>query len=352
MTRLRASLLLFASALAPVERLPDHGLSARPHRIMQPDIAPPRPKAAAIEHARAFNAAIPLATAALTSSRPFILEAAPEDRAKAIDCLAAVDYYEAGPGALDQRAVAQVVLNRVRHAAFPATICGVVFAGAERATGCQFTFTCDGSLERHRPSPRHWLEARETAAEMLLGRVETTVGQATHYHTDWVSPPWDRAMDKLAVVKTHLFFRWRGTAGSPAAFLQRHAGREPRMAQLAGLSPAHGGPAPQAPPTLSEAPGIAPTFKPHAGLFLVVVPADAPGTFPRLAEERCAGLQECRFIGWTDPSRSGQAMPLSGTAVDAISFTFVRRPGLPDHALWNCTEFLRSIPEECLLRGT
>lgn len=352
MTRLGASLLLFASVLAPVERMPDHGPSVRPHHFAQPAPAPPFPKAAAIERARAFNAAIPLAAVALISSRPFILEASPEDRARAIDCLAAADYYEAGPGALDQRAVAQVVLNRVRHAAFPATICGVVFAGAERATGCQFTFTCDGSLGRRRPSPHEWLEARETAAEMLLGRIETTVGQATHYHTDWVSPPWDRTMDKLAVVKTHLFFRWRGMAGSPAAFLQRHAGREPRMSQLAGLSLAHGSPAPQAPPTPSEAPGNALSSKPDTGLFLMVIPADAPGTFPRLAEERCAGLDECRFIGWTDPGLRGLAMPLSGTAVDAISFTFVRRPGMPDHALWNCREFARSIREECLLRGT
>ncbi|WP_313443421.1 cell wall hydrolase [Novosphingobium sp.] len=78
----------------------------------------------------------------------------PDDRARASDCLAAASYYEAGSQAADQRAAAQVVLNRVRHAAFPATVCGVVFAGSERATGCQFTFTCDGSLARRAPSPQ------------------------------------------------------------------------------------------------------------------------------------------------------------------------------------------------------
>ncbi|PCJ46186.1 MAG: DNA gyrase subunit A, partial [Gammaproteobacteria bacterium] len=41
---------------------------------------------------------------------------------------------------------AEVVLNRVGHKAFPNTVCSVVFQGAERVTGCQFSFTCDGSM--------------------------------------------------------------------------------------------------------------------------------------------------------------------------------------------------------------
>ena len=47
---------------------------------------------------------------------------------------------------LKRDAVAQVVLNRVRHPAFPKSVCGVVYQGAERRTGCQFSFTCDSSL--------------------------------------------------------------------------------------------------------------------------------------------------------------------------------------------------------------
>ncbi|MCZ3110870.1 cell wall hydrolase, partial [Acinetobacter baumannii] len=74
-------------------------------------------------------------------------------QARAIDCMAAAVLYEAGDDAVGQRAVAQVVINRVRHPAFPKTICAVVFQGSDRATGCQFTFTCDGALVRH-----HWTE--------------------------------------------------------------------------------------------------------------------------------------------------------------------------------------------------
>ena len=50
------------------------------------------------------------------------------------ECLTTAIYYEAAtePDA-GQQAVAQVILNRVRHPAFPATVCGVVYQGSERA---------------------------------------------------------------------------------------------------------------------------------------------------------------------------------------------------------------------------
>ena len=38
---------------------------------------------------------------------------------------------------------------------FPASVCGVVYQGSTRATGCQFTFTCDGSLYRQ-PDADGW----------------------------------------------------------------------------------------------------------------------------------------------------------------------------------------------------
>jgi spore germination cell wall hydrolase CwlJ-like protein len=72
------------------------------------------------------------------------------------DCLTAAIYYEAASEPDDgQRAVAQVVLNRVAHPAYPKTVCGVVYQGSERGTGCQFTFTCDGALAR-KPSRYFW----------------------------------------------------------------------------------------------------------------------------------------------------------------------------------------------------
>ena len=86
-------------------------------------------------------------------------------RAQALECLTSAVYYEAGNETVDgQRGVAQVVLNRVRHPAFPASVCGVVYQGSLRTTGCQFTFTCDGSLNRS-PDAAGWARAHKVAAD-------------------------------------------------------------------------------------------------------------------------------------------------------------------------------------------
>ncbi|MBA4048614.1 MAG: cell wall hydrolase, partial [Sphingomonas sp.] len=113
------------------------------------------------------------------------------DYGRALNCLTTAIYYESAsePDA-GQRAVAQVILNRVRHPAFPATVCGVVYQGSERA-GCQFSFACDGAMARI-PSRSGWARALHNAALMLSGTVEAQVGTATHYHTYAVTPAWNR----------------------------------------------------------------------------------------------------------------------------------------------------------------
>ncbi|WP_126172166.1 cell wall hydrolase [Altericroceibacterium xinjiangense] len=340
-----------------------------------------QPIEAEAQAVRTINAAVPFASGELPLAEPFRLGGGFEDMERAIDCLAAASYYEAGRGAQDQRAVAQVVLNRVRHPAFPDTVCGVVFQGSERVTGCQFTFTCDGSLNRRTPSAEAWQEARLVAGEMLFGRVEPSVGQATHYHTDWVMPAWSREMDKVAAVRTHLFFRWRGSQGEPRIFSATHAGREANVRALARLSPVHAAapelaeianlhspavltspgtqlfavpPSPSPPPsrplqeTLPDEPSA-----PGPGVFLVTLSASAgPDSFLRLAQQKCAGLDQCRLIGWTDPARQAHALPIPGSSVDAISFTFMRRDNSQvSRAQWNCTEFPREDPGQCLRRG-
>jgi spore germination cell wall hydrolase CwlJ-like protein len=351
------------------------GLAGRPFAgpAAAPGQSPLDPRAAPqAQLALAFNAAVPVARGPLLVAAPFAFAAPVEDMARAIDCLAAAEYYEAGRGIADQRAVAQVVLNRVRHRSFPSTVCGVVFEGSGRQTGCQFTFTCDGALARRDPSPEAWEEARRVATGMLLGQVEPTVGLATHYHTDWVSPAWDREMDKIAVVRTHLFYRWRGAGGAPGAFDTRHPGGEPRIPLLARLSPAHRGPGeaaqlvlPQAaapetvtaaapvlpgPPVPTLAQSRAPAIT-STGVFLATLPAGArPDSFPALAEARCNGLPDCRFIAWTDAARTPRALPMPGSSVDAIAFTFVRRRGVAK-VQWDCGAFARQDPAQCIRGG-
>ncbi len=192
-------------------------------------------KQIAPQDALALNAAIPISNSANPAARPFNLLGSAADRARSLDCLTAAIYYEAALESTDgQRAVAQVVLNRVRHPAYPSTVCGVVFEGARRITGCQFSFTCDGSLRRTPMAP-HWQRARQVAEAALNGYVYAPAGWATHYHANYVVPYWASSLVKSTVVGTHIFYRWRGGWGRAPAFASRYAGVEPAIAWRGGF---------------------------------------------------------------------------------------------------------------------
>jgi spore germination cell wall hydrolase CwlJ-like protein len=156
----------------------------------------------------------------------FLASLGTASRSQAEKCLAEAIYYEAGSEAkAGQRAVAQVVLNRLRHPAFPDSVCGVVYDGSARSTGCQFTFACDGSLRR-RPSPVGWQRAMAVAKEALAGGVYGPVGYATHYHASWMVPYWAGSVQRIGQVGGHIFYTWKGAAGSAASFSQTYRGYE------------------------------------------------------------------------------------------------------------------------------
>jgi Cell Wall Hydrolase len=143
---------------------------------------------------------------------PFVLQAGEETRARALHCLTQAVYYEAAtePRA-GQEAVAQVVLNRMKHPAFPKSVCGVVFEGSERTTGCQFTFTCDGSLGRT-PVSWRWDAAEQVAAAALDGHVASAIGASTHYHAAWMTPYWSSSLVQTGRIGGHIFYRMPGAA--------------------------------------------------------------------------------------------------------------------------------------------
>ena len=184
-----------------------------------------------------LNAEIPISGLPNPAAAPFKLSNVTEfDRARAVTCLAMAVYYEAANQGPDgEAAVAQVVLNRVRNPLFPKTVCGVVFQGSTQSTGCQFTFTCDGSLAR-RPSVDGWARARAVAERALGGFVQKDVGEATHYHTIWVVPYWQPTVLKVAQIGAHVFYRWNGELGRPSAFIGSYAGAEPVTPIPAGLA--------------------------------------------------------------------------------------------------------------------
>lgn len=196
---------------------------APPPLILQP-VAP--------QQALQVNANIPLTGGPNPAAATFVFKGSDAARTQALNCLASAVYYEAGNQDIDgERAVAQVVLNRVRHPAFPNSVCGVVYQGSTRPTGCQFTFTCDGSLARA-PDADGWRLAWKVAKDALSGNVYAPVGWATHYHADYVLPTWASSMAKNAIVGAHLFYRWPGSWGQPGAFTDAYGGREPNAAAL------------------------------------------------------------------------------------------------------------------------
>ena len=218
----------------PASRAPD--LWARPQGWSRLDMdhVPDLGLATATDSATAeeVNDLRPFSGLPIRPMKPFVLKASGEDRARAVQCLSEAVYYEAArEPEVGQEAVAQVVLNRMRHPAYPKSVCGVVYQGSARVTGCQFTFTCDGAL-RFTPQAALWKRARAVAEQALNGYVDKTVGSATHYHAQYVSPYWAPTLVKMTQVGQHIFYRWTGPWGEPPAFTGRYAGGE------AYLSPA------------------------------------------------------------------------------------------------------------------
>lgn len=127
-------------------------------------------------------------------------------------CLAEAIYYEARSESIyGQLAVAEVVLNRVRHRAYPDTICDVVYQGSDLSTGCQFTFTCDGSMAIA-PRGRGWERAQRVAAHVTMGFAQPITRRATHYHTVAVDPYWNGGLVRTRTVGDHIFYRFPNRA--------------------------------------------------------------------------------------------------------------------------------------------
>jgi spore germination cell wall hydrolase CwlJ-like protein len=220
------AMLLGSASCVPLNAAP--GPDAGRARFARAAEAPPTPppaevletklEAIAPDAAVTINASIPIAAVANPRAQSVVFRAGGAiDQIRALQCLAEAVYFEARSESEDgQRAVAQVVLNRVRHPSYPNSVCGVVYQGPMRAGGgCQFTFTCDGSLGRT-PLGFDWVRARRIAAEALAGKVYAPVGHATHYHTHQVLPSWAYKLAKVAVIGAHNFYRIPDRWGTPA----------------------------------------------------------------------------------------------------------------------------------------
>jgi len=241
------------------------------------DIAPQAPAGNDTRHILALR---PVETAL---SAPFS-GTTPLDRYRALNCLTSAIYYEAANEPTEgQRAVAQVVLNRVRHPAWPKSVCGVVYQGAERTDLlCQFTFSCDGAMART-PVAAKWARARQVAELALTGQPFAPVGLSTFYHTLAVRPDWSSRLDPVAVVGAHIFYQMRGANGRIDAYRLPYSGRElisgppPRL-----WKPIPAGAMPQAMPFMPEVEQA--LGQGHSSVFALpahpAAPSYAPGPQP------------------------------------------------------------------------
>jgi len=318
----------------------------------------------AADDAQARNAAVGFAEAGPGKATPFSFRGSSADRARARDCLALAGMAEAGGGGGDQRAVMQVILNRVRHPAFAKTVCGVVFEGSQRPTGCQFSFTCDGSLAR-RYSDAAWRASRARADEMLAGAIDATVGNATHFHANYVYPWWSDKLDKVAQVGPHIFFRWRGFWGTRNALSARYGGGEPDPLRLqeTALTVATANPL----PTLMQGGeavrsittemvnqttegGDATPSSPGAGIhFVLVSPSDAPAALVDKARSLCGSEGYCRVQGWSDANNIPAKLPLTEEARRSVRFSFVSASANAAEAIFfDCRTFPAPDVGTCL----
>lgn len=223
------------------------------------------------------------------AASPYVFQGrTPTDQLRASLCLTAAIYYEAANEPDDgQRAVAQVVLNRVRHPAWPDTICDVVYQGTERpGTLCQFTFGCDGALARA-PSTAGWQRARRVAQAALAGYVHAPAGLATHYHTLAVAPSWGKSLTPVGIYGAHIFYRLPGGAGSPRAFTDRYRGVEPLPAPRPKIG---------LPPALPDIAGLPASANAPTPLAMPQVPDTASSATVNIVAPRTSVAADRRYV--------------------------------------------------------
>ncbi len=123
-------------------------------------------------------------------------------------CLAMAVYHEGRSTSPDsQLAIAETVINRAAHPAFPNTVCEVVTQPSRRPVtrpaACQFSFYCDGKDDTPHDKVA-WQTAQEIAAQALSGDI---LGHgAFYYHTTQVSPVWANNLEQIGMIGGHIYY--------------------------------------------------------------------------------------------------------------------------------------------------
>lgn len=123
-------------------------------------------------------------------------------------CLSEALYYEArGEGDKGQKAIAEVIFARMRNGNYGHSICAVVYEGAGQPK-CQFSFTCNGDLRKHK-QPGPWMHAQMLAAQILTGesQLRGATGGAINFHAVTVEPEWAAEMARTTQIGNHIFYK-------------------------------------------------------------------------------------------------------------------------------------------------
>ena len=160
---------------------------------------------------------IPMWTQVNPGKAEIFRQSTPADPDDDIRCLALNIYFEArSESEMGRLAVGHVVMNRVKSARFPDTVCDVVRQGGElRLHRCQFSWWCDGRSDK--PINRYeWRKSAELALSVYWGRTDDPTAGALWYHADYVQPAWRTAFVRGPKIGRHVFYS-RGPRNSQLA---------------------------------------------------------------------------------------------------------------------------------------
>ena len=118
-------------------------------------------------------------------------------------------YREAGHESFEGKvAVAQVTLNRVDSPHFPKDVCSVIYQKnvVMEKVVCQFSWYCNGVLQKAKPNDEAYKESYIVAKKVLLeGFRLDGLKDALFYHAVYVRPNWP--YQKIATIGNHIFYR-------------------------------------------------------------------------------------------------------------------------------------------------
>lgn len=163
----------------------------------------------------------PFASTLIVEPKAIPAEPAPPEnpylKSSEIECLTKNAYFEAqNQSRTAQIAVMQVVLNRVKNAEFPDTICAVVQQGPTRVSWkgdtipirgkCHFSWYCDGKSDE--PKNEKLYKEIKTLAYAVVSDINVDVTEnSLYYHSTRSRPYWRNTFEKTIVIDDHIFYR-------------------------------------------------------------------------------------------------------------------------------------------------